>query len=622
MVRATIAERDAGDSGVSTRQATGTGPNGRNFRVHRPPSVSRWARAWYAGTIGILAGIAMVYTAISFIPYGFLHAMATRGAGGKISFFTPAFYQGMHARLQIIAAICGGVVLFLLFFRRQALRRITLVVRDFPEFLSDARNATTAIPRFDLTFLIYFFCLGVALRLPLLFQPMRYDEAITFVEYACKPFYVALSFYSTPNNHLFHTLLVRFAYLAFGTHEWALRLPAFLAGISLVPATYFAGRVLYDRGAVIAAGLVACSTLLVSYSTNARGYSLLALCFLLTFSLGGYTIRKRNWAALCLLVLIAALGFYTVPIMLYPCSGLFLWILFSWNESPNPARSAQEVFEELAFFAGLTAVTSFLLYGPVFAVSGLRAVISNKFVTAVPFHDFLGKMPSSLLETWLQWNWGFSRPAAWVLGAGVMAALIWHRRCSRFRVPYLFALFTAVLPILLMQRVVPFERVWLFALPLYFIISAAGLSVIASKLSSARDTGPLLAIMVAILATWAGVQGLARHSVLATNEGSGIEAVAKYLKAASGANDSLISSIESNGPLRYYLQVHGVPASLLAAPAKSHAFVVVNETTHESFPQVLRENRLDIGSLSSAKLLARYGTVELYEAALSASQQQ
>jgi hypothetical protein len=322
------------------------------------------------------------------------------------------------------------------------------------------------------------------------------------------------------------------------------------------------------------------------------------------------------------LVLIAALGFYTVPIMLYPCSGLFLWILFSWNESPNPARSAQEVFEELAFFAGLTAVTSFLLYGPVFAVSGLRAVISNKFVTAVPFHDFLGKMPSSLLETWLQWNWGFSRPAAWVLGAGVMAALIWHRRCSRFRVPYLFALFTAVLPILLMQRVVPFERVWLFALPLYFIISAAGLSVIASKLSSARNTGPLLAIMVAILATWAGVQGLARHSVLATNEGRGIEAVAKYLKAASGANDSLISSIESNGPLRYYLQVHGVPASLLAAPAKSHAFVVVNETTHESFPQVLRENRLDIGSLSSAKLLARYGTVELYEAALSASQQQ
>lgn len=129
----------------------------------------------------------------------------------------------------------------------------------------------------------------------------------------------------------------------------------------------------------------------------------------------------------------------------------------------------------------------------------------------------------------------------------------------------------------------------------------------------AVNAGYILAFVVAALATWAGVRGLENRSVRATNEGRGIEAVAQYLKTASGPNDAVISSIESNGPLRYYLQVHGVPASRLAAAAKNHAFVVVNETTHESLPQVLRDNHLNIGALSSARMLARYDTVELYE---------
>jgi len=79
----------------------------------------------------------------------------------------------------------------------------------------------------------------------------------------------------------------------------------------------------------------------------------------------------------------------------------------------------------------------------------------------------------------------------------------------------------------------------------------------------------------------------------------------------------VISSIESNGPLLYYLQVQGVPASRLTAATKNHAFVVVNETTHESPPRVLHDNHLNVGAASSAKMLARYDTVEIYEMPLS-----
>jgi hypothetical protein len=49
--------------------------------------------------------------------------------------------------------------------------------------------------------------LGLTVRLIYIFQPMRYDEAFSFTNYASTPLSLALSSYSYPNNHLFHTLL-------------------------------------------------------------------------------------------------------------------------------------------------------------------------------------------------------------------------------------------------------------------------------------------------------------------------------------------------------------------------------------------------------------------------------
>src|SRR5919204_3963186 len=109
---------------------------------------------------------------------------------------------------------------------------------------------------------------------------MRGDEAFTYTEYASLPWFVALGDYTYPNNHLLHTLLVHGAARLLGPEPWALRLPAFVAGVLLVPATYLAARALYGpTTALIAAGLVSASGWLTLYATNARGYSLVLLCF-------------------------------------------------------------------------------------------------------------------------------------------------------------------------------------------------------------------------------------------------------------------------------------------------------------------------------------------------------
>src|SRR5439155_24862037 len=161
--------------------------------------------------------------------------------------------------------------------------------------------------------------LAAGLRLAFMSQPMRYDEALTFNEFASRPLYYGLSFYPDPNNHLLNTLLMPVAYVGLGNQPWVLRLPAFVGGVLLVPATYGLSRLLYGhRGAaLLAALLVAGSSYLVEYSTNARGYTLQALCFVIMLSLVTLAVRRDRLSALLLAALVAAVGAYAVPTMLY-----------------------------------------------------------------------------------------------------------------------------------------------------------------------------------------------------------------------------------------------------------------------------------------------------------------
>jgi hypothetical protein len=75
-----------------------------------------------------------------------------------------------------------------------------------------------------------------------------------------------------------HTLAVHLSARAFGVSEWALRLPAAIAGVLTVPAmAWLASRWLGRSAAAPAAWLAAGSPFLVWYSQEARGYSWMML---------------------------------------------------------------------------------------------------------------------------------------------------------------------------------------------------------------------------------------------------------------------------------------------------------------------------------------------------------
>jgi hypothetical protein len=91
------------------------------------------------------------------------------------------------------------------------------------------------------------FGLGVTFRAFYLNEPVRYDEAYTFLHFASKPFSDAVSNYFVPNNHLLNTVSIRVFHLLLGTAPWIIRLPAFIAGILLIPACYLMARVHYGK---------------------------------------------------------------------------------------------------------------------------------------------------------------------------------------------------------------------------------------------------------------------------------------------------------------------------------------------------------------------------------------
>ena len=584
-----------------------------------PDSISKTLqRKWINVLVYILlAGMLSVgigALAASFISFQSLQAkIKSISATGQIVFFTPDFYDAMQMRLRAMGAayIIAAILFFAL--RERIYRFFARVFADSRELGAWIRSSIRSISRTDRFALSGLTIFAAFLRIPLLFQPMRWGEAFIFLQYSSHPFYAAISFYDAPGNHLFNTLLVRVAYLIFGNHPWALRLPAFLAGMAMIPATYAASRSLYRGGApLLAAALVTSSLTLIDFSTLVWGYTILGLLFLLLITLGSYALRHDNWGAWFFVAVLTGLGFYTIPIMLYAAGAVMVWMLLSAAVGDaQPDRRSLVKGLILAFT--LTAVITVVLYTPVLAVSGPKAVVANRFVTPIGLHAFLHDLPPSLATTWRDWNQDWPLYLTILLVAGFGLSLLLHRRLSRFKIPLPVALVIWIVPLLLVQRVVPFVRVWLFVVPLYLMASAAGLAVALKPFQQRLHSRYLGALAALAIAIFLGLHVRNRNSIYLSNYGRGLEQTALYLKGQLHPGDSVIARDWSEQSLRYYLLTAGVPLTYVNASNPQRTFAVVNDITADKLPDVLASANMSSNTESQARFLVKYDSASLYE---------
>ena len=257
--------------------------------------------------------------------------------------------------------------------------------------------------------------------------PLRGDESMSIVGYATQTFAAAAGKYTSPSNHVLHTVLVWVAHQFGGWNRVVLRMPAFLSFCLLLPVLWwFVRREHGYTAAGFAIVFVGASPFFVSYATDARGYTLLLLFFATALLCGQTLVRapnsRRLWATWTTVV---ALGFYTMPLMAFPAVATVIWML--------AARWRRYGRDGIALFAGKTAVCSAAalaiagaLYAPVLATEGVDGFLSGLAKGAVqwpPPDTYVGTpVRRALLRPLFLWNYWHTATPAWL--PGVLLALV------------------------------------------------------------------------------------------------------------------------------------------------------------------------------------------------------
>jgi len=505
------------------------------------------------------------------------------------------------------------------------LRRWKLFGPFFKQLWGDTGHFFASLrPRKDelgfLVAVLVIMVMAVIYRLQYIYSSLHHDEAYTYVAFAHSLFAAATD-YHLPNNHVFHSILVYLSTRIFGIQPWAVRLPAFTAGVLLVPAVYWLAKYLYDRWTALGAALlVAWLPILIDYSTNARGYTLIALFTLLTLTLGSIVRKQKNLFAWLLISLFSALGLYTLPVMLFPFGILFVWLfLENQIEGPGPYRSKLGFLRYWVVAGFGAAILTMLFYTPILIFTGPEKVFANGFVAPLPWADLLETLSHRFTETWVEWTSGVPLFMVILLSAGWTLSLILHRRLSITRFPLQLAALLWITALIIIQRPNAWAKVWLFLLPLMLIWAAAGTIGLLEKVRIKILCGLPLVVIVIGLALLAGIQHAAwlapQLPRLWAGRGSE-ETTVLFVQGQLQDDDLIIVAPPDDAVVWYYSELHGIMNSHFDTRlAFDRALVLVDPAEGQTPASVIAERGPDQAALDvrSARLLKTFGKLQVFE---------
>lgn len=414
------------------------------------------------------------------------------------------------------------------------------------------------------TALLIIILIGAALRIHYLERPIYTDEAYTYLYFVRDGWRDVLTDYREPNNHIFQTILAWASVTHFDHQPYALRLPALASGILLLPLVYIAGARLYTPSAgLIAAGFTAVSVPLAEYAVNARGYSFIALFFaLLVILAADFKRGSSNQVGRALAYgIVAALGLYTVPIMLYPLGAVSLWVVLSvLLEHRGVIR-----WQRLGVFAmGLTfgAWLTVLLYTPIIRTNGLDAVIGNRFVLSLSpeaFRQTVINFPGEFLAYIAQ---GMPHPLYWLLSIFAGIAIIFHRFISQDRIPLILPTAIWLTVLVIIQYVLPPIRTWIFLVVLWCLLTGAGLALIFRWLRLATWV-PLVSVMLVLMFSVQLWQADALNHTVTYKVEPDAEPTAAYLTTRLQPADRILLTNGAIHNFEYYLDAYGHPFNIV-----------------------------------------------------------
>jgi len=585
---------------------------------------------WILGLCFFFSGLTF-FALVYFLPYVEIKRLFDFLAPDRdLESFTKELYDALRLPCLAGLLLTTGILAYLLAFKQKAQSRISVILEFASRVLRDWKEKTVTLwvaathfetDRGVLLLLLSITVLAALNRLPYLWRPMGHDEAYTYIAFASRGLRIAITDYHLPNNHVFHTVLVSIATWLFGDSPAVVRLPVFIAGILIVPAIYILAKSFYSREiGLVSAAILASAPVLIDYSTNARGYMLLALFTVLLFTCGAYVVKNRNEVAWALLVLFASLGIYTNPTMIYPIAVLFAWLLlegiFGYADFSYGAR----FYRYLVFAMASIVFVSVLLYMPLVLYSGLDSLIGNNFIAPLRWSDFMQSVPVRIRNTWDEWNRDLPGAVSWIGMTGLAISIALSLNKIR-QVALLFAAsISGIGTILILQRVAPWPRVWLFLFPLVVMWIAAGLlgflHFVTQKLTADARTFRLLSGLLIVLPLLAGgIRSYTYFDTKAFSPGE-LEKAAIYLSETLKPGDVVVVISPDTVILDYYLRRRGIDRSFLELNDSRQfrmAMVLVNTGYGQNLEQVLEERSFSENvNPAEAELMFSANRIEIY----------
>jgi uncharacterized membrane protein len=432
-------------------------------------------------------------------------------------------------------------------------------------------------------------------RLAQINAPLKYDEAYTYMAFARNSLFSVITDYHLPNNHIFHTILVFFSTQIFGADVWAIRLPAFIAGLLIIPLTYFAARALYDRSsALIAAALAASLPMLIEYSINARGYVFLQAFTLILILLGDHVRDREGWLGWIIISITGAIGLWTIPIMLYPIGILYLWLLLHALSGSDRSSALKRFLIRALISGGIMIALTAILYYPVVRVSGLDSLIGNHFVRSLDWNEFASRFIDWMIATWQSWMFDLPAWAAFGIGIGLIASVILYRHAAQ-KIPLQLAIvlwFAIILPI---QRPDTQVKAFYFIVPLIMIFTASGWIALASFVKQKWIEPAVVITVVAICFSSIYVSSKENWGYLYGAQ-SEAEKVSAYLAEHYQSGDVILVEYPSDPQIWYYASQRGVPLDAmqnLRGRSSSRVWVLVKPSAKQTLASVIDHKKLD-----------------------------
>ncbi len=465
---------------------------------------------------------------------------------------------------------------------------------------------------------------GTVIRIYYLWHPIRYDEALTRV-ISYRPIVKVVTDYFAPNNHLLHSILVKCTSRIFGDTLAGIRVPALLAGIVLIILVFVLASALYDRKtALIASVLTAFSSTLVEYSVLARGYTMLLVFFLLTFTLGAYLLRTNNGFAWIMFSIFSALGFYTIPTMLYPLGVVVVWMIISALAGSKKMVNLVSFFKRLFLSLSAAGIVTVLLYLPIIVNGSYKIALDIPESRRLHWGDFFPSLKETAKLTWSMWMRDIPLILAVLFVCFFIVSVFAHRGISDHRIHPIFSVALWLCPVIFVSRVISPLRVrdWLFHVPVFHCGVAAGIvfTLRGLRLSDKKKRIALFLCAI-VLIVLLGSFLLHFNGISSSEEGgrcNEAEEIAVFLKGILREGDRILAYCPCDLTIAYYAEKHGIAGEYLYGNVflgKRLIFAVNRVPIYsQSIESVLAYGGIDYKKVKgSIKLIKRFECTDIYE---------